>query len=332
MTRFVLHIGPHKTGTSYVQKQLAENRGMLMQAGVHYPQTGVTVQWGHHGVPAELLRHGVSASLGRILEESAGRDCVLLSSENFDRLGDAEVAALAGQLRGRPVTLVYVHRGAERLLLSNWQENVKHGDPTTWSDHFLAHFARPQRSEILNPCRLLDRYRETLSAEVCILDYASEVAGGDLARAVLRVASSSAAERIRTVPEKVNASRPIVDTEIHRALNAMYLADTGRRPGRLFGGGFAPAAAAGYAESLELLRRCVTRDLVDAEVLGSGIVASLQERFERRYGQSVVGRLSPPDSESQPYRRPSANWVLRREAVAALRELYFRLGQGEGGG
>ena len=37
--RLLLHIGTHKTGTSALQESLSSHRALLLQRGIHYPDT-----------------------------------------------------------------------------------------------------------------------------------------------------------------------------------------------------------------------------------------------------------------------------------------------------
>ncbi|MGS7457465.1 hypothetical protein, partial [Mycobacterium tuberculosis] len=45
---FVLHVGPHKTATTWLQRNFHHNAGALEKAGWLYPQTGERVAVAHH--------------------------------------------------------------------------------------------------------------------------------------------------------------------------------------------------------------------------------------------------------------------------------------------
>ena len=46
--RLVIHAGPHKTGTSYIQQRLTDNRDFLRQSGWIYPSIGTMGTEGQH--------------------------------------------------------------------------------------------------------------------------------------------------------------------------------------------------------------------------------------------------------------------------------------------
>jgi hypothetical protein len=51
MAKLLLHIGPQKTGSTYIQKYCFENRHHLLSLGVNYPTAGRLEHvspYGHH--------------------------------------------------------------------------------------------------------------------------------------------------------------------------------------------------------------------------------------------------------------------------------------------
>ncbi|HMN86610.1 MAG TPA: hypothetical protein PKA74_11550, partial [Bauldia sp.] len=45
----LIHVGPHKTGTTAIQQSLVENAALLRAAGHSYPEVGFLL-FGHHGL------------------------------------------------------------------------------------------------------------------------------------------------------------------------------------------------------------------------------------------------------------------------------------------
>jgi hypothetical protein len=138
-----LHVGLHKTGTTYVQRQLLANRARLAKAGVLVPLAGLDDRSGadqarmggfagHLGI-ARHVRDGsapVWADLkAEIAASGAGR--VVISCENLTFPQNADraqrIAALADRLRetgfGR-VSLVASVRRPDAWVEALWRENV----------------------------------------------------------------------------------------------------------------------------------------------------------------------------------------------------------------
>ena len=134
MARLFLHIGAHKTATSYLQALFHHNRQELAAAGLHYPVIGPNNA--HHALAASWLDMidlppGFFGSEGpdglwerAILRPYATRPgTVFLSAENFSRFDPQRVdmAALARRLAVfEEVRIVYTLRGQAEMLASLW--------------------------------------------------------------------------------------------------------------------------------------------------------------------------------------------------------------------
>ena len=85
----VLHVGPHKTATTWLQHNFYHNVQALEQAGWHYPLTGVRVRVAHHDIsdnPEEILNDASAKvrEIRRIVAKAAEKNLnILLSSEGF---------------------------------------------------------------------------------------------------------------------------------------------------------------------------------------------------------------------------------------------------------
>jgi hypothetical protein len=85
----IVHIGPHKTGSTSIQKMLADNDGWVRNFGLYVPRTGRAFGQGHHLLAWELNRRaGFSGSeqfdaLSHELANANYPDRIVLSSEEF---------------------------------------------------------------------------------------------------------------------------------------------------------------------------------------------------------------------------------------------------------
>ncbi|AJE44726.1 hypothetical protein [Celeribacter indicus] len=154
MAHLLLHIGAHKTGTTYVQRTLFRNRARLAEAGVFYPDLGpnpahhvLTAKWIPDPAFARCLAGagGIDALWHRVVTGYADREgTLILSGEPFSRLAPARVdfAELAEMVRPfASVRLVYVVRDQVGLIQSVWQQVVKSGrmpNLANFVDHAIA--------------------------------------------------------------------------------------------------------------------------------------------------------------------------------------------------
>jgi hypothetical protein len=129
----LLHIGPHKTGTTAIQGALHLARERLATEGVVYPGRGRQPLW------PVLAVTGQPALLGGPLPEisywnnlvrevrAAGDQRVVLSSEFFAGADDATARRVIADLGGARVHVVVTLRSLTRILPSQWQQYLQNG-------------------------------------------------------------------------------------------------------------------------------------------------------------------------------------------------------------
>lgn len=140
MSKVVLHIGTHKTGTTTVQDMFWHNAALLAQHGLIYPQLGTIT--GHHALVCDWMTlppvfahpDGSRALLDRMsAAHAAGDDTVFLSSEELSR-GDPDNRVNLQELRAclsrfDRIEVVCVLRTQWQFLQSVYLEISKAGSP-----------------------------------------------------------------------------------------------------------------------------------------------------------------------------------------------------------
>jgi hypothetical protein len=139
-----LHVGPAKTGSTFLQHLLWINQDRLLLQGFLEPSETEGQMWAaandaqgcayiHFAMPE------AAGSWQRICERVAGYDGpVILSQEIFALSSEEDIYRIAAALAPRPIVLIVHARNLAALIPSAWQENIKAADPTpSWPD-FLA--------------------------------------------------------------------------------------------------------------------------------------------------------------------------------------------------
>lgn len=136
--RLSLHIGLPKSGTSYLQSVLAENRDALRKAGAVYPfvrpeamfHAAVELRQQHElwGLPPELVDGTWQLLLDRV--RSVGGTGVI-SHEILAGASEDVVARVLADTADLEVHLVVTVRDLARQATAHWQEEVKNG--RAWS-------------------------------------------------------------------------------------------------------------------------------------------------------------------------------------------------------
>lgn len=228
----ILHIGLHKTATSYVQNLWGARRYDLMSAGVLYPTTGTTSGLGintREGAQSGQTLFTKPGDRSRLVEDLLGEapesvSTMLMSAEDFS-LGRMTPEAYLGPLSAfGSVAVVLVLRRQDTWIQSVYKQLVDQymNFETRPFDAFLAQ----QGPALLDFHARFSPWRELVGAENFHAISYDDVAGGAaISEAILRIAGlenplpETAANR--TVPryESVRA----IDTVGLRVLNTYRL-------------------------------------------------------------------------------------------------------------
>ena len=168
----MLHIGPHKTASTYIQQFLYQNKKLLNKKNIDYPQIGF-IDCGHHQL-ANLLFKKQYGSAQKIINQilNIEYDTIIISSEDFDKLDLEDIKKLQELFANNcTVEIVYVKRSNCEVMLSHWQEMIKHGNTYTWSEYFFKNINNPFASRIINSCKVLDLYRSVFGNSIHIINY-----------------------------------------------------------------------------------------------------------------------------------------------------------------
>lgn len=137
----LVHIGPHKTGSTAIQVAFQEAREQLAEHGVVYASgrghRPDKAGWalGIRGRPAGSEQPPMKHWKSLVREVSdAGSQRVCVSNEDFGRATPPQIKRLVGDLGGDAVHVVAVARRLDRYLPSQWQERVKAGDRRSYDD------------------------------------------------------------------------------------------------------------------------------------------------------------------------------------------------------
>lgn len=144
----LLHIGPHKTGTSALQEAFHRARDKLAEHGVVY--AGKEQQPAHAasaiagGRPPGLEPPSLAHWEELCAEVAAAGDRrVVISSERFSNADDEAARAVVHSLGGARVHVVVTLRSLLKVLPSQWQEYVKAGAHYTYETWLAGMFQNP---------------------------------------------------------------------------------------------------------------------------------------------------------------------------------------------
>lgn len=145
MTKLILHIGLQKTGTTFLQQNLIGRASLLREAGVHYlsPKGNLPtekVSAAHHWMVSAVRKMPTSyipdvpfsflpQYVANMRQKIERNECpvALISSENFSRMNDDQVAAVRKHFQGIDTEVVIYLRRQDIWIDSWYAQMVKTG-------------------------------------------------------------------------------------------------------------------------------------------------------------------------------------------------------------
>jgi hypothetical protein len=325
VTAFIVHIGPHKTGTTYLQATLHEMRDDLSARGIHVPAiwdasadipSHMKFAWAIRGGAFALLHEQVQAMLAE------KPDYLVISCEALSRLDIEQIAGLRTLLGSAPVTIVYYVRRWPERLPSLWQENVKFGHDVTLPEFFTAQVTGISASTLWD-ANMLNRYAAVFGAgAIKVVSYSHLMDQNvDIAQHFFAEFLPGASFAIPGT-KRHNRSLPITQTELIRALNAMHAASGGERSAALRNWFLREAEKLETDALLKAMEECVGTIRIDEAA--QSFVPPFDTLVDR-YGSCVV----PPHHANGLYEVRAVeasfvrqNYLLAAPAVAALEKIY----------
>jgi hypothetical protein len=227
LPRYVIHVGPHKTGTTYLQRAFAESESELLASGVFYP--GISFGWtapraaGHTELHRSLATLNVAKLAPQFAElNGSSYRTIVISSEDLIGLSRQALRLLESLVQGHPVDIVFYFRRWSDLLPSIWQETVKQGAYHGFEEFLARMLSDPFQSKYVNFDIPLQDYAQVFGTEnLRLISYSHlDDSGIDLYDHFLR-----SILKLNDVPpvtrDRPNRSVDSNEIEIVRALNEL---------------------------------------------------------------------------------------------------------------
>lgn len=173
MTQFIVHIGPHKTGTTYLQVALDALRSLLRERDIHVPAVWNAAP----GLPSHMqliwaIRNGdVGLIQNQTQDILAFRpQYIVISCEALSRLDPRHIVQFRQLLGSAPAQVVYYVRRWPERLPSLWQETVKFGHTAAFPEYLARQLTDYGASELRDTV-MIDKFAAVFGAsrQDCLL-------------------------------------------------------------------------------------------------------------------------------------------------------------------
>ncbi|MEU6380245.1 hypothetical protein [Streptomyces sp. NPDC046909] len=231
----LLHIGPHKTGTTSIQGALFAAREKLGEHGVDWPHTS---RHPMDAVLAAVSRGGMMGDRGPSEKQwlqlvdrvkAAGDRTAVVSSEFFaDAPDDETIERVVEQLGGESVHVLITLRPIAKIMPSQWQQYVQNGLRMGYED-WLTHMLRKAPYEQPNPSfwrrhrhdRLIERWARVAGPGRITVVVVDDRDRGGLMRTFESLLGLPE-NLLQEVPDTANRSLTLAETEMLRNLNKEF--------------------------------------------------------------------------------------------------------------
>ncbi|MBF7052339.1 hypothetical protein IOC61_03285 [Halomonas sp. KAO] len=319
MKKFVVHAGPHKTGTTYIQSLLHNNRDALHSQGVVYPEAYYLFLGHHYLLNALNGSESCDEVRRKILDATAGAETCIISSENFISLHRSGLIKLKDAFPEVEFRFVLYSRRPSIRLLSRWHELVKQGSFQSLESYFISHLMRPMQSRDVNIVHYLKDLASIFGGSCHhLVDYDTAAYDKNIMSCFFKAAGIDPV--VKDQDSVVNKMERLEEVEIIRALN--YKA---KKMGILKASNIREAYYRAKSEDAGLVSR--VESLVDlmkgfSNVLAlgdAGFDAGVRRLLDLNYSNRFVNRISTP--ERKEYIVPSADWTMDAEALQGLGDI-----------
>jgi hypothetical protein len=322
--RYVIHIGPHKTGSKYLQSGLHALRNQLMARGILYPTNWLDATNPSHA-PLSRRLQSEDASLQEEFNQlnASTHKVVVISAEDLVDLERPSLEYLKTLIADHQTEIVFYLRRWSELLPSAWQETVKHGGDDSLPAFFAQHLASPLTSNLINFDIVLRNFTDVFgTASLRLVSY-SNLAGERTDILEHFIQSFLAwSEPPALQLDRQNQSLGLFDAEMVRVLNAVQRAHTGQSGDSIFRHYIAMKPTLDLSHIVSAMERYVRTARIDEAAPG---LRAVHELIFSRYANCLVRpksgyNLFPPADRE--IRFVQDNYILMSGILDALMTIY----------
>jgi hypothetical protein len=335
--RLFLHVGPHKTGSTYLQKRLTDAKGALRERGIEYPEFGVSLV-GHHPIVDTFRWGGPATRIDKtaIREALAQFNQLIISSENFVFLDRERLVAFRDLFADYDIIPIFYIRNIADIWPSHWQEFVKHGADETFLEYMATVEGWLNCFDLspIDQSHQMEKLADVFGFHKLIaISYDNVLASGESIfdqfwRDVLKLADHGLPAYNRSINPSLGPER----VEVIRTLNQLFREREHRAPG--------PSLRKGYQQQVKLIEASPEFELFCTEFKSRAITMKISrshpavlrtdEMLMAKFGPRIINRhsdhaLLPAYSGDRSFLCAQRDWIFRSVVRDFVENLYRKL-------
>lgn len=319
MKKLVVHVGPHKTGTTYIQSLLHENRKKLLSNNIIYPDV-YFLYLGHHYLLNELNGNADENIIRSIVYDVVGGvETCIISSENFINLTKKGLQKLKSIFSGVEITFVVYSRCPSIRLVSRWHELVKQGSYQSMESYFTQLLFKPMQSREINLAHYLNDLVNIFGKEsIKLVDYESANKSQNMIGSFL--ASFKQEGLIEDTNAVVNKMVSLEEVEIIRVLN--FIAS---KKNQLYGSNMRESyyrikkEVPSFNDEVKMIENNIAYFSKEMVLGDTGFDVNVKNYLKNNFSENFVNDMSGKNSKK--YSVPSTDWIMDNDLRSQVEEI-----------
>jgi hypothetical protein len=286
MAHYIFHVGPHKTGSTYLQDSFLMSQNDLTERKIVYPAQWLEESSAHHALVRQVKRRNMDLLQPAFSDFSSTESTILISSEDFSDLSVDDWRVISALVARHQVTFVFYCRRWSELLPSGWQEDIRQGSSANFPEFYAPRIGNPFSNNLFNYSLCLDAISAVFGKDSVKLISYSNLRDKNVdifehfVRAILTIENFRA-----PTPRIVNKSFELGDVEIIRALNSIQQLETGHSTPQMRDRYLAAKQYLRLANLLAAVGACVTSLSINEN---SAVLRPLCDEITNSYGKNLV--------------------------------------------
>lgn len=216
-----LHIGPHKTGTTYIQKNLYLNKEYLKNLGYLYPEPKEIIEEFSVYCHKELYKKPININ-NLLKQNNNATNNIIVSFEGLSLYSKDEIFELKKHIDSYydyNIKIIFYLRNPAERVYSLWQEKIKHGECISITKFIIDLISKPFSTEYLNYDLIISKWTEVFHLDnIILIDYHS---CEDIFISFLKCININKFSEFQVHKGLINRSLPIEIAELIRVLNSI---------------------------------------------------------------------------------------------------------------
>lgn len=317
MKKIYLHIGPYKTGTSYLQLLWNNNAKSLEENGFIYPQ--ITLENNaHHGLVSLFKKGNMESDSNETIKYlNELEEDIILSSENFSVLNKRSLLNIRKIFSNKKIIVIFYFRNPTQQLLSRWQEKIKYGNVQSFFEYTSYFVMHPFKTHDINYFPLFEIIIDVFGKDnLYLIDYDSAYKNQTMLAEFDKVLGKD--NFIKETKETINKMTDLAEIEILRTLNYKASKD-GRNIDYSVQNNFKDKLRNNLINIDSLVQKI---HKYDQDILLGNTVAdrAIYNKLKHNYEDCFVNNIAGPNEKK--YQVIGNEWVLDKNLTAEVDTIY----------